>query len=342
MTLDLQSLTASCHSVINQPGHQSAWSARVPLHIEDFRMSRNILFTTAMLLIAANASAADEAGAEVTLNVWPGDVPGEDRLDEQFREQLQELQAKNTPERIFSVSTPTLAYFPPAAQTATGTAVIVCPGGGYNRLSWGHEGTDVARWLRSLGVHAFVLQYRVPRRDPDFKLPPLQDAQRAIRIVRHSADKWGINTAKIGVLGFSAGGNLTVNAGTRYSEITYKPVDQIDSENCRPDFMIPVYAAYLGDSDNDRQLDHGLALTKDTPPTFMVVTQDDKNRGIHAALFFAELTKAGVNAEVHVYNKGGHGYGMRPGPNAVRQWPARCEDWMRASGFLPTAENHDN
>ncbi|MEO2018085.1 MAG: alpha/beta hydrolase [Fuerstiella sp.] len=270
------------------------------------------------------------------VKLWPQAVPGEDQLAADFVAKVVEAEKRNVPDRVFGVTTPSMTVYPAPAERANGAAVLVCPGGAYNVLAWGHEGSDVAEWLNSIGVHAFVLTYRVPRRKPDFTLPPLQDAQRALRLIRARADEMSLDRKRIGVLGFSAGGNLTVNVGTRYDEQTYKPVDEADLLSCRPDFMVPVYAAYLGAKGDDRTetLNPTLKIGRLTPPAFLVVTQDDKNRGLHSALLFAELTKAGVPAEVHVYTKGGHGYGMRPSHNPVSEWPARCADWMSSMGFL--------
>jgi acetyl esterase/lipase len=268
--------------------------------------------------------------------LWPQAIPGEDRLSSEFVAKVAAAEKRNVPDRVFGVTSPSMTVYPAPAERANGAAVLVCPGGAYNVLAWGHEGSDVAKWLNSIGVHAFVLTYRVPRRKPDFTLPPLQDAQRALRLIRTRAGEMGIDNNRIGVLGFSAGGNLTVNVGTRYDQQTYDPVDETDQLSCRPDFMVPVYAAYLGANGDDRTetLNPELTIDRSTPPAFLVVTQDDKNRGLHSALLFAELTKAGVPAEVHVYTKGGHGYGMRPSHNAVSEWPARCADWMSSMGFL--------
>ena len=268
--------------------------------------------------------------------LWPGAVPGDDQLDSKFVAKVAAAEKKNVSDRVFGVASPSMTVYLAPAERANGAAVLVCPGGGYNVLAWGHEGSDVAKWLNSIGVHAFVLSYRVPRRQPDFTLPPLQDAQRALRLIRARAAEMGIDNKRIGVLGFSAGGNLTVNVGTRYDQHTYDPVDDADEFSCRPDFMVPVYAAYLGTNGDDSSdtLNPELKVHKSTPPAFLVVTQDDKNRGLHSALLFAELTKSGVSAEVHVYTKGGHGYGMRPSHNAVSEWPARCADWMSSMGFL--------
>lgn len=268
------------------------------------------------------------------LEIWPGPVPGEADLDAEQLQSIADKESRNETDRVFGVSRPTLTVCRAAAERANGTSVVICPGGGYNVLAWAHEGQDIARWMNSLGVHAFILKYRVPRRHPDFVTPPLQDVQRAIRLVRSQAERWEVDPGRIGVLGFSAGGNLAVNAGTRYAEATYTEIDDSDRVSARPDFMIPIYAAYLGASGNDRILGDHVKVTPEAPPTFLAVTQDDRNRGLHAALLFAELTRAGVPAEIHVYTKGGHGYGMRPSHNAVSEWPARCADWMNAMGYL--------
>jgi len=230
---------------------------------------------------------------------------------------------------------PTLTLYRAPRDKANGCAVVICPGGGYNHLAWLKEGVEIAAWLNTLGVTAVVLKYRVPRRDPQSPhAAPLRDAQRAMGIVRKNAKDWGVDPQRVGMLGFSAGGHLTVMTGVAWRERTYARIDDADELSCRPDFLIPIYAAYLGDKEDPTRLDAKVQITKGTPPTFLAVTQDDKQRGLHAALLFAELTKAGVLAELHVYSRGGHGYGMRPSRHPVSTWPARCGEWLRASGFL--------
>jgi acetyl esterase/lipase len=301
-------------------------------------MTRNAFFPLSVVVVTFLSMLTNSvcAADRQRVMLWPDAIPGEEQLDSEFFAKVSAAEKKNVPDRVFGVMSPSMTVYPAPAERANGAAVLVCPGGAYNVLAWGHEGSDVAKWLNSIGVHAFVLTYRVPRRQPNFTLPPLQDAQRALRLIRARAAEMRIDNKRIGVLGFSAGGNLTVNVGTRYDQQTYSPVDDADEFSCRPDFMVPVYAAYLGTDGDDRSdtLNPELKVHKGTPPAFLVVTQDDKNRGLHSALLFAELTKAGVSAEVHVYTKGGHGYGMRPSHNAVSEWPARCADWMSSMGFL--------
>ena len=267
------------------------------------------------------------------IQLWPQGLP--DNARPLSDERLQELRAKNTFERIAVVTEPTLTVFPAPIEKANGTAVVICPGGGYNILAWPKEGVEVAEWLNSLGVTAAVLKYRVPRRDPDIPHRwPLQDVQRAIRLVRDRADQWKVKPNRVGVLGFSAGGHLAVMAGTHWDQPSYSSVDKADRKSCRPDFLIPIYAAYLGQKADPYRLDSLVTISEQTPPTFMAVTYDDKMRAVHAALLLVELKKFNVPAELHIYTRGGHGYGLRPSENPVSSWPARCADWLRAMKLI--------
>ncbi len=266
--------------------------------------------------------------------IWPGAVPGE----EGFRKpaNYKEPDSKDNTLRIGWVSDPTLTLFPVTGPSAQPVTVLVFPGGGYNILAWDKEGTEVAAWLNSLGVSAAVLKYRVPRRDKDAPhKAPLQDAQRALRVVRANAKKWGLPVDKVGLIGFSAGGNLAVMAATHFSDTTYPTQDAADALSCRPDFVLPIYPAYLGDEKKAGPLSPLVTVTRDTPPAFVAVTDDDVLRGVNAANFYIELKKAGVPSELHIYTKGGHGYGLRPSANPVSHWPKRAEDWLRAMKFLP-------
>jgi len=290
----------------------------------------------AVCVFALCGAAWSGEGNRTVLELWPKGLPADAKPVPP--EKAAQLKAKNNPERIAYVDRPTLTLFPVSKEKATGGAVVVCPGGGYNILAWNKEGVEVAEWLNRLGVFAAVLKYRVPRRDPQRPhWEPLQDAQRAIRLVRQHAEQWNVDPHRIGILGFSAGGHLTVMAATHWDEKTYEPVDEADRLSCRPDFMIPIYAAYLGDDYNDSvpQLGRLVRVTPETPPAFMAVTWDDKMRGAQAALLLVELKKAGVPAELHVFTKGGHGYGLRPSPHPVAQaWPELCEKWLKSMGLL--------
>lgn len=278
-----------------------------------------------VILLSGSLSCSAEPSE---LELWPDEVPGE---PEGFGPKTK----ANTNERIHLVTEPSLTLYHAPEKKRTGAAVVICPGGGYNILAWTLEGVEVAKWLNSIGVSAYVLKYRVPRRKASEPWPqPLQDAQRAIRLVRHNAKAWNTDPKRVGILGFSAGGHLSVMAATSYEKSSYDPVDAVDKQRARPDFVLPIYAAYLRDPKNPSQFAPEIKFTKDTPPMFLAVSQDDKTRGVDAARVFIALTELGVKSEVHVYTHGGHGYGLRPSDDPVSEWPARAADWMQRMGFL--------
>lgn len=283
--------------------------------------------------VAQQEKVADPVELE-TIELWPNGLPaGATALPEK---QIKEAKAKTTDERIFYVETPILTVYKPPAEKKNGTAVVICPGGGYMMLAYQHEGIELAEWFNSQGVTAFILKYRVPRRGDDFHREPTQDVQRAIRIVRSKADEYKINSDRIGVLGFSAGGHLTVMAGTQYETKSYESTDAADKLSCRPNFICPIYAAYLanGYKDNVVELGDLVTVTKETPPTFMAVTWDDTMRGAQSALLFARLKEHGVAAEIHAWQKGGHGYGIRKNGNACDDWADDLKVWLDLNGFL--------
>ncbi len=287
------------------------------------------------ILMLALPSVADE---RAMLKLWPDGAPGEKGDIGEEKTLPDRADAKKKVIRLTNVTDPTITLYRAPSDKSNGCGVIVCPGGGYNILAWDLEGTEICEWFNSFGVTAVLLKYRVPRRDKE--LPhelPLQDAQRAMRLTRQNARDWGIDAERLGILGFSAGGHLTVMTGTHWDTSSYEPVDDADKLSCRPDFMIPIYAAYLGDKKDELKLSSLVKVTSETPPTFLAVTLDDKMRGVHAALLLVELKKAGVPCELHVYSKGGHGYGLRPSDNPVSGWPKRCEEWMRVSGLLKSS-----
>ena len=287
-----------------------------------------------LALIALVACHAPAFAAEpLTMKLWPGDAPGVTG-----DEKPEESKTSGPPKvvtRVSNVSVPTLTVYQPPKEKANGACVVIAPGGGYHILAWDLEGIEIAEWFNSFGVTAVLLKYRVPhpKRDRDDH-PPLQDAQRAVRLTRKHAKQWHIDPNRIGMLGFSAGGHLTVATGTQSDNKTYEPVDAADELSAKPNFLMPIYAAYLGDPKDDTKLDPDLKIDKDTPPMFLAVTLDDKMRGLHAGLLLAELKKAGVPAEAHIYTKGGHGYGLRPSDDPVSGWPKLAEQWMRSMGLL--------
>ena len=296
--------------------------------------------TTATMLIAfwiwaLSMVATAAADQYPTIKLWPKGLPADAKpLDP---DRIAKLQSEQTAERITYVDEPSLILFPAPLEKANGCGVIVFPGGGYNILAWPKEGLELAKWFNSIGVTAAVLKYRVPRRDPEKPhWEPFQDAQRAIRLMRKNAEQWQVDPTRVGVMGFSAGGHLAFMTGTHFNDKTYERVDDADDLSARPDFLCPIYAAYLGDGYNDdrAQLGSLVKITSETPQTFMAVTMDDKFRGVQAALMLAEFKKANVPAEAHIYGSGGHGYGIRPSDNPVSTWNHRLHDWMQARGLL--------
>ena len=294
--------------------------------------SKTILFLTFLVLSLRGALIADDRHEEIFL--WSnGEVPDEPK-DIKERKKPTKTDASGKM-RIAYVDNPTLTIYRASEEKANGTGVIICPGGGYNILAWTHEGTEIAEWFNSIGVSAFILKYRVPRRDPQTPHAlPLQDAQRAIRIVRSNAKKWNVDPNRIGLLGFSAGGHLTVMSGVHYKKKTYSKVDTADDLSAKPDFLMPIYPAYLGDRVNKDKLSELIDVNENTPPTFIAITHDDSDRSYYSALLYAALKRNNVVGELHIYSKGGHGYGLRKSNNPVHTWPDRCRDWLGSMGYL--------
>ena len=263
--------------------------------------------------------------------LWPSIPPG-DVSGEVGEEKVETKGVK----RISNVSEPSITYYLSDSAKANGTTVLVCPGGAYNILAIEHEGEDVCKWLNEIGVHAALLKYRVPRRkNREPHAAPLQDAQRAIGLIRRAGENWEVPLTKLGVLGFSAGGNLAVMTATSFNQRTYEKVDSADELSCLPDFAMPIYPAYLLDEKNQGRLAPHIKITKHCPPFFFAHTGDDRIPAEGSVLTYLALENAGVvGNELHVYSFGGHGYGLRKSEKAVSQWPDRAEAWMRSLKLL--------
>lgn len=236
--------------------------------------------------------------------------------------------------RITNITVPTLTVYTPPKEKRNGAAVLVFPGGGYRILAWDLEGTEICAWLNSIGVTGVLVKYRVPA-PPDVPryLPPLQDAQRAMGIVRARAKEWGIDPQHVGVLGFSAGAHLSAALSTNYEKRRYEPRDANDSQSCRPDFAVLIYPGGLVPRDSDK-LSAELQVTSQTPPTFLVQAEDDPVRVENSLAYYVALKAAKVPTEMHLYPSGGHGYGLRASKHSVTTWPARAEEWMRSIGMI--------
>lgn len=235
--------------------------------------------------------------------------------------------------RVSGVSEPTITIYSPSEELANGSAVIVCPGGGYSILAYDLEGDEACQWLNDLGITAVLLKYRVPRREGLQKHEaPLQDVQRAVSYVRSKAKELNIDRRKIGIMGFSAGAHLAATLSNNYKQKTYTHFDAIDIVSCRPDFCLLVYPAYL-DAKNF-QVAPEVTPSQDTPPTMIIQTEDDKSYINSSLFYYYALKEAGVPANMHLYSKGGHGYGLRDTGESVNEWPDRAEDWFRELGVL--------
>jgi acetyl esterase/lipase len=271
------------------------------------------------------------AAEPLTLDVWPGQVPSE--KGDIGEEKLQLPNGEKKPiQRLANVTKPTITVYRPEKAKDTGAAVPICPGGGYNILAWDLEGTEVADWLNSIGVTGIVLKYRVPRRKDRAKHDaPLQDAQRAMSLVRKHADAWNLDVNRIGILGFSAGGHLSATASTNSDKRHYEAIDEVDEISCRPDFTVLVYPAYLIAG---AELAPEIRVTADTPQTFFAHASDDRISSENSIAMYLALKKAKVPAELHLYASGGHGFGLRPSEHPASTWPQRCEQWMRSRGVL--------
>src|ERR1039458_6269748 len=240
--------------------------------------------------------------------------------------------------RLGNVSTPTLTVYAPK-QKNTGAAIVVFPGGAYHILAIDLEGTEVCDWLNSAGITCVLLKYRVPDTGPYPKSPAaLQDAQRALSLVRLHAAEWHIDPNRIGVLGFSAGAHLAAALSTHFDERLYDPIDAADKLSCRPDFAVGLYPGYLTLEDKNFAPNADIHPTANTPPTFIVQAEAVPVHVENATVYFLQLKNAKVPAELHIYAQGGHGYGLRDNGLPVHYWPGLVEAWLetiKMSSGLP-------
>ena len=269
--------------------------------------------------------------------LWSGKAPGEqgDIGEERDMTKPQEDAPGHYVSRIGNVTQPTITLYRPKKETDTGAAVVVCPGGGYSILAYDLEGSEVCEWLNSIGVTGILLKYRVPSRSGLEKhTASLQDAQRALSVVRHRSEEWRIDPNRIGILGFSAGGHLSVMASSAYDVRTYPETDAADRETCRPDFSILIYPAYLTQPNDLTRLADEIKVTERTPSAFIAMTQDDPVHAENAFVYALALKGKKVPFELHMYPVGGHGYGLRSSANLVSHWPERAAEWLKSQGLL--------
>lgn len=253
---------------------------------------------------------ASMAMAQIEVPLWDGNMPGKGAgAPEGFRPDEDHLVA-----RLENVSEPMLSFYPVADTGKPNPVVIICPGGGYNILAYDLEGTEIAEWINSIGISAAVLKYRVPNN----REGALLDARRAVRLMRENSKVWNIDPQRVGMIGFSAGGHLAASCSNSPD---------------RPDFTVLVYPAYLYRK-GGIELVEEIKIDANTPPAFVVQTRDDHDYYRSSLAYAAALDARNIPIELHLFSKGGHGYGLRPSEHPVSQWPSLCQAWMEESGFL--------
>jgi len=287
--------------------------------------------------------------AQNVIKLWPDGIPGSVRSDTYIEEPTV---TDGVPVRFVRVTEPTLSVFLPPSGKTTGTAVLICPGGGYTALAFDHEGNAIARWLNDNGIAGIILKYRLPSDliMKDKSIGPLQDAQEAMRIIRRNAKAWNLNPRRIGVIGFSAGGHIASTLSTHYSDKVY---DTRDTTSARPDFSILVYPVItfdasfthagsrrnlIGENPSEetiRYFSNELQINEKTPPAFLVHSGDDKAVPVkNSIVYYQGLKKFNITSELHVFEKGGHGYGLSVGKGTQSAWPGLCISWLKSAGLL--------
>lgn len=316
-------------------------------------MSKVLMFVISIAIVFYDTSAAANVWQPSTghkqIPIWPeGKMP--DTLPVTKQESVtigKEPIAGKPVTIIWDVTQPTITLYPPTTKN-TGAAVIVFPGGGFHGLAMDLEGTEICEMLASKGITGILLKYRVPDSGPNWNedckchVKPyapaaLEDAQRALGIVRLNAAKWHINPHKIGVIGFSAGGYMVADISTHFKNRAYSPIDAADKESCRPDFAIALYPGHMGLEDSRAfVLNPDIHFTKETPPTFLLQAEDDPVDTIdYSLLYYIGLKKAGVPVEMHLYAHGGHAFGLRKTNFEITKWPNLVNTWLGTIGMIP-------
>lgn len=299
-----------------------------------------------VLAVLCTFTKADAREPDQVITLWPDLAPGEtnNHTGTALPRRPKEIPPAT---RVKDITQPTLHLFLPPEEKRNGTAVLIFPGGGYNYVVIDKEGSEIAERLNSAGVTAFVVHYRTKQEEPKtqensllpaFSERPLQDGQRAISLVRQRATEWNLNPNRIGVLGLSAGGQAAGLVTTRFPDRSYKPVDQVDQVSCRPDFSMMIYPWKLI-NEKTGELSEAFTISKETPPLFLVHAHNDSNSSLNSVLFYAAAKKADVISELHIYQSGGHGNGLRDVDNSsYSTWPDRAEEWLLHQGLLSQEE----
>ncbi|MCB1061379.1 MAG: alpha/beta hydrolase [Verrucomicrobiae bacterium] len=289
--------------------------------------------STWIVMMVAISIAAPTRAEQKSLFLWPALAPSE--TSDFPGEAMPPREGEDPPvTRVVNIRRPSIDVFLP--ESPNGVGVLIIPGGGFAKVVTDKEGSEAAEWLNELGITAFVLRHRTsegkPADEPLWKRP-LQDAQRAMRLIRSKAKEWNLDPAKIGILGFSAGGQVGAVLMTAKPEGAYAKVDENDALAFAPDFALLIYPWRVVDESGDALLPE-IVIGPETPPTFLVHTHDDASSSLGSVLIYAGLKKQGIPAELHVYQNGGHGYGMRPVPGSdIETWPNRATDWLLRRGL---------
>jgi acetyl esterase/lipase len=310
---------------------------------------KRCVWTVSFLVWLGWALPAIGADKPLVVELWPGTAPDEiGKIGAEVERpspklSRKEVEVTESTKLITNVTKPTITIHRPAKEKDTGTAIVICPGGGYWNLYWELEGEEVAAWLNSIGVTGVILKYRVPRRPDDVKgepaRRPLQDAQRAVSLIRSKAQEWRIDPQRIGMVGFSAGGHLAIATATSFEKRTYNASDDIDKVSCRPDFAIAVYSGYLKAKDKD-ELAPGLRVPAGTPPVFLAHGGADIiSDPAHSIVMYLALKRAGIPASLHIYADAAHDFGVRPSDQPCSTWTRSCADWLRQQGFLQRSQS---
>lgn len=295
---------------------------------------------------SARANPWQPSPGHTQLALWPGPVPDAPR-GATTAETMDSgrLVAGKPFQWIMNVSRPTMTVYAPKGKN-TGAAVVVFPGGGYQILAIDLEGTEVCDWLTARGITCVLLKYRVPNTGPHWDnqcrchLNPerplaLEDAQRALGLVRFHAAEWHIDPHKVGVLGFSAGGHLTADISTHFEQRAYPAVDAADKQSCRPDFAVAIYPGHLWVAEDKFELNPDVPVTRQTPPTFLLQAENDNIDSVnHSLVYYIALKNAGVPVEMHLYAQGGHAFGLRRTALPITGWPQLVETWLRTIGIV--------
>ena len=298
----------------------------------------NRIVSTACLSWFLVSTGTATAAEPLVLDLWPGKVPGDIGLGGRPERTRNPPLPQKPTLLVTDVTKPTVTVYRARDDKNTGTAMVICPGGGYWDLFWDREGVEVAAWLNSIGVTGIILKYRVPRRPgEDRRIPPKGpqlDAQRAVSLVRSKAPDWGIDPERIGIVGFSAGGHLALVTATHCDRRSYEAIDVVDDFACRPDFAIAVYPGYLKADDKDEVSD-SIHIAAGTPPIMLVHASDDEIATVeHSVIMYLALRRANVPTDMHLFATGGHGFGARRDDKPAAAWMPLCVQGLRAKGLL--------